>query len=606
MNRMIKDLLQGKKFVGSGLLKASIVFMIGFVLIVALGFTYLVRSLFSNYEGVRQTADLRTQLLRLENAMVDQETGQRGYLLTGRMEFLEPFDRGSLNYRSASDALLLEVREMKGRTELTKAVRQLTDTGLGWKKEFGDAQIRTVMAGESVSERELLAAKQKLDQFRTQQRSLLEQVELLRGERRTEMLNRLYLLFGAIALIFIVFQMLMLNYLQKGLMRITRPIMQLDRVVASYEDGNIRERLPDYVEDNEIGRLVRNFRRMHDEMEKEKQTLENTYRMINMLHQSRSPEEAYRSILKSLGSLIVCERMSVITQNADRSFSVKAVCAEGTVSLDERMLSGEEKDIQELLNGGFSMVHEDWSQYRAEGEITDGLYALGIRSSMHILLRKEARVIGVLNLMSARTGFFTLQKKERLEKLSPMIVTALENASETVRIKNMAMRDGLTELWNRRYFEQALDGIAAQRESGSASLPLSLILLDIDYFKTFNDTWGHPEGDLVLKHVGRLLMDEVRAGDIPVRFGGEEFAVLLPDTSPEAARAAAERFRVRLESESPSRKYRITASFGVASVEGRPDGAALIEAADRALYRAKEQGRNRVCVFAEERGAEKG
>jgi diguanylate cyclase (GGDEF)-like protein len=252
------------------------------------------------------------------------------------------------------------------------------------------------------------------------------------------------------------------------------------------------------------------------------------------------------------------------------------------------------------------MVHEDWSQYRAEGEITDGLYALGIRSSMHILLRKEARVIGVLNLMSARTGFFTLQKKERLEKLSPMIVTALENASETVRIKNMAMRDGLTELWNRRYFEQALDGIAAQRESGSASLPLSLILLDIDYFKTFNDTWGHPEGDLVLKHVGRLLMDEVRAGDIPVRFGGEEFAVLLPDTSPEAARAAAERFRVRLESESPSRKYRITASFGVASVEGRPDGAALIEAADRALYRAKEQGRNRVCVFAEERGAEKG
>lgn len=597
MNRMIKDLFQGKKFVGSGLVKTSLGFMIVFVLIVALGFAYILRSLFANYEGVRQTADLRTQLLRLENAMIDQETGQRGYLLSRREEFLEPFDRGEMNYHSASEALLVQVRGMDVEAAFKESVEDLTTTGTVWKTKFGDAQIRKAMAGDEVTERELSDAKRHLDLFRSKEAALLERVEVLRAERRTAMLNHLYALFAAMGTLFVVVQILMLNHLQKGLMRLTRPIIQLDRAVSSYEDGNMQERLPDYREDDEIGRLVLNFKRMHEEMEKEKQALENTYRMINTLHQSRNLEDTYRNILKSIGALTSCERMSVVTQNPDGWYTVKAVCADGVVSLDELPLPDEAEDLDELLLGGFSTIFEDWSKRRTEGAITEYLYAGGIRSSMHIILRKEARIIGVLNLMSEEKGFFNAQKKDRLEKLSPMIVTALENASETIRIQDMAMRDGLTGLWNRRYFEQAFDGQLARQEAGqSGGRPLSLILLDVDHFKVFNDTWGHAEGDLVLKHVGQLLQQQVRTGDIPVRFGGEEFAILLPDTSQEETMVAAERIRKSLESESPSRKYRITASFGIATSGGGRSKEKLLEGADRALYRAKDEGRNRVCI----------
>lgn len=599
MNRMIKDLFQGKKFVGSGLVKASMGFMVVFVLIVAFGFFYIVHSLFTNYEGVKQTADLRNRLLQLENAMIDQETGQRGYLLSRRPEFLEPFDRGVLNYHRASEALLVQVREMDVDMALETSVLELMATGTSWKTEFGDIQIRKVMAGENLSERELTQAKERFDLFRSQEAVLLDQVEVLRAERRTAMLNHLYALFIAMGTLFIVVQILMLNYLQKGLMRITRPIIQLDRAVASYEDGNMQERLPDYREDNEIGRLVLNFKRMHDEMEKEQLVLENTYRMINTLHQSRNLEDAYRNILKSIESLIECDRMSVITQNADGNYSIKAVCADGVVSLEERALPDEAEDVYEFLLNGFSVIHEDWSRRRVSGAITDQLYAMGIRSSMHIVLRKEARILGVLNVLSKEPLFFTSQKKDRLEKLSPMIVTALENASETTRIQDMAMRDGLTGLWNRRYFEQVFDGQLAKQGAASVKRPLGLILLDVDHFKMFNDTWGHAEGDLVLKHVGQLLQQQVRGVDIPVRFGGEEFAILLPETSLEEAAAVAERVRQCLETESPSRKYRITASFGVASSHGERGKVELLEAADRALYRAKDEGRNRVCIDSE-------
>ncbi|MCQ4086519.1 diguanylate cyclase [Saccharibacillus sp. JS10] len=601
MKQIVKDLFQRKKFVGSGLVKASLSFMIAFMLIVGLGFGYILHSIFANYEGIRQIADLNTQLELLESSLINQETGQRGYLLSRRSEFLSPFDRGALNYKDASETLFEQISKIDMDLALENSIVDLVKIGDTWKTKFGDVQIEKTQAGAIVSEKELADAKRQLDLFRSQKDILTQKVEVLRAERRTEMLNHLYILFATMGTLFVVVQVLMLNYLQKGLLRITRPIIQLDRAVVSYEDGNMQERLPDYHEDNEIGRLVDSFRQMNEEMQKEKQALENTYRMINTLHQSRDLEEAYRNVLRSIEMLMSCDRMSIITQNPDGNFSIKAVCFDGMVSLEEQPLTEEATDLEQLVQGGVSTIYEDWSVHRAEGTITEWLYEkFKIRSSMHILLRKDNRIIGVLSLMSQEAGFFNTQKKDRLEVLSPMITTAIENANETYRIQDMAMRDGLTGLWNRRYFEHVFDTQFHQDkwntefELGKDSL--SMILLDIDHFKNFNDTWGHPEGDLVLKHVAQILQQERRKADIPVRFGGEEFTILLPKTSLEEAAQVAEQLRTRLESQSPSRKYKITASFGVASSSGERSKAELIEAADRALYRAKYEGRNRVCV----------
>ncbi|WP_246369769.1 sensor domain-containing diguanylate cyclase [Saccharibacillus deserti] len=604
MNKMLQGLFQGKKFIGSNLIKANIWFMVVFVLNVTVSFFYMAYSVQADYQEVREAADLRIQLLTLENALVDQETGQRGFLLSGNADFLEPFDQGTLLYERTAVGLLGRAEHMDEFADFQKKTAGLIEIGRSWKTEYGDPQIREVMAGGNVPNTELEASKSRFDAFRSLEAELLHFVERLRDDRRTAMLHNLYYLFAIMGTVFIAVQSFMLYYLQKGLTRIANPIIELDKAVASYEEGNIQASLPAYGEANEIGRLIKNFRLMHEEMEKEKRTLAETYRMINVLNQARSIEESYHAALHSIWTLVPCERLSIIIRNGDRGFSIKAVYENGVLDYRDIPLGGEEEDMYELLRGGFSILHEDWSTYRAKGSITDRLYESGIRSSLHIILKKEARVFGVLNLLSTETHAFSVQKKERLELLSPMIVTALENAKETTRIQEMALHDGLTGLWNRRYFESCMDTFDVERRQKGPDYAFSLILLDVDRFKLFNDNWGHQEGDLVLKYLAQLLETCVRPGDVAVRFGGEEFAVLLPHTRLEEAEAAAERIRRRLESESPSRKYKITASFGVAEWTDGFDRQQLIEAADRALYQAKESGRNRVCAYRAEPGVE--
>jgi diguanylate cyclase (GGDEF)-like protein len=183
-------------------------------------------------------------------------------------------------------------------------------------------------------------------------------------------------------------------------------------------------------------------------------------------------------------------------------------------------------------------------------------------------------------------------------------------------IRMLAQRaqiDGLTGLWNRAHFDQRLHEEASAAVRHSA--PLALVLIDLDDFKSINDTHGHPIGDLVLEEFGRLL-SRGRAADIACRYGGEEFAIILPRTGAEDARCVAERLRedvrgLRWE-EAPG--MMVTASFGVAdlaSVAGvvasvhagsSPIERALVETADAALYRAKTGGRDRVVVAERSEG----
>jgi diguanylate cyclase (GGDEF)-like protein len=160
------------------------------------------------------------------------------------------------------------------------------------------------------------------------------------------------------------------------------------------------------------------------------------------------------------------------------------------------------------------------------------------------------------------------------------------------------MTDPLTGLYNRRFFWDALTReIAAASRKGR---PFSVILLDLDHFKRVNDTLGHDAGDIVLKEVAVVVKASVRDSDIAVRHGGEEFAILLPDTSAEIAAERAEGLRQELERHAityGAEKIHITASFGVAeSPAGRADAGVLMRAVDAALYAAKAAGRNRVVV----------
>jgi len=158
-----------------------------------------------------------------------------------------------------------------------------------------------------------------------------------------------------------------------------------------------------------------------------------------------------------------------------------------------------------------------------------------------------------------------------------------------------AQIDGLTGLWNRGHFDQRLSSeIALARRTGH---PLACVMVDVDHFKQINDNHGHPTGDEVIRRVGQILCDCVRIEDVVCRYGGEEFAILMPNTTAERAAAVAQRMR-RAIADGPmtikQHTLNVTASFGVAAVASQHDSP--VAHADQALYNAKRNGRNRVEV----------
>jgi diguanylate cyclase (GGDEF)-like protein len=156
-----------------------------------------------------------------------------------------------------------------------------------------------------------------------------------------------------------------------------------------------------------------------------------------------------------------------------------------------------------------------------------------------------------------------------------------------------AQIDALTGLWNRRYFDQRLD--AEISLANRARRPLAVIMLDLDHFKSINDQYGHPMGDEVLRRIGHLLVESVRTEDVVCRYGGEEFAIIVPNAAGGVGELP-ERLRKRIESENfvfAGTPSKVTASIGVASCAGKVE-LSIVQAADTALYRAKQGGRNRV------------
>ncbi|NLI76612.1 MAG: GGDEF domain-containing protein [Candidatus Riflebacteria bacterium] len=223
------------------------------------------------------------------------------------------------------------------------------------------------------------------------------------------------------------------------------------------------------------------------------------------------------------------------------------------------------------------------------------------RHVLHLPFILGDRVVGLIHLTRREDPPFTRRELDTTSQFTGIFVTSIKNALIHRRTEKLAFTDPLTSLFNHRYFQETLaQEFVRARRYGK---PLSLMILDIDFFKRFNDTYGHLLGDKVLIHCGRLFERSVREKiDTVARYGGEEFAVLLPETPLEGASLFAERIRRTVE-ETPLQaevgSLPITLSIGVSctTVTDCQTTSDLIQAADSALYEAKEGGRNRVTLY---------
>ncbi|MBI5417822.1 diguanylate cyclase [Candidatus Poribacteria bacterium] len=224
-------------------------------------------------------------------------------------------------------------------------------------------------------------------------------------------------------------------------------------------------------------------------------------------------------------------------------------------------------------------------------------------SFMSFPLTIRYRVVGVLHVSNKINGSaFDNEDFELLETFISQATVAIENALLYGEMEQMAITDGLTHIYNHRYFQEEL-GREIKRAT-RYKLNLSLLMIDIDYFKQYNDKYGHPKGDQVLKKVAAIIKKCVRNVDIVARYGGEEFIIIVPETDMEDAYDVAERMRNKVSSEifpgiEKNEDVKVTISIGVASYAGQGEKTKdkLIEEADIALYKAKKEGRNKVCMY---------
>ncbi len=223
----------------------------------------------------------------------------------------------------------------------------------------------------------------------------------------------------------------------------------------------------------------------------------------------------------------------------------------------------------------------------------------GIRSLIAVPLKIHKRTIGVLYLDDFKAREFEAEKLELLSVLSSFATMSIDHARLYARTLQLACTDGLTGLYNPRQFKKTF--IEEVARAKRYSKPLAVILLDVDDFKKFNDTYGHPNGDIVLQEMAVMLKELLRDCDSLFRYGGEEFVTLLPETPLAEAVKVAERIRIFVETESPrflagiTKTHGITVSVGVAALPDHgSDTQSLLQKVDDLMYQAKKDGKNKV------------
>lgn len=338
-----------------------------------------------------------------------------------------------------------------------------------------------------------------------------------------------------------------------------------------------------------------------DVAKKEARDFKYLHELSRRLVTSRVVSEVVDAIISCSRQRIQPDFAAVALLTPDQDLRVEAVGEKEWENISGKKFAAEGLAGWVIENGRY--LHYDKERKRSDRPIFDKTENLPQFKSLLIMpLEARGRICGVLCLGNINSGAFDQSTIAFSEVLAQQGAQGILQIGAMEQLKALATTDGLTGLTNRRVFFDCLEKEISRTRR--YELELSLLLLDIDYFKQINDNHGHQAGDVVLERFARVLENLARETDLPARYGGEEFAIILPNTGRDEAKAVAERIRQGIKSMEiihDGKTIPARVSIGVAKLEDKDsaDAQALVVMADQALYAAKRNGRDRVVAYAD-------
>jgi diguanylate cyclase (GGDEF)-like protein len=602
-------------------LRSKILLMFGILMLFGVG-NFIILKLEEENAAEQLRWVLHTQTVMAESEsllgfMRDAETGQRGFLLTEEASYLEPYTIGvakagsklDLIRQLTSDNPLQQTRLDTIQSLMTQKTAELADT------------IRLVQQGKRNEALIIVKSdvgKNVMDTLRTHMTAFRAEEGRLLGIRNQTFVDnqdkRNFLFYGeALALLVLILGTGL--YLQRTLVR---PILALTNNAQKLAAGEEIENVSTSATD-EMGELTKAFTYMHDEVR------DRTYHLQRQAHFDQSFSQVVSACSSSRNlDKALSDALSIHSQHHESPVSAIYLFDDETGMLHCTIRHGTSDDITDTVSPGSGLVGQVYQSNEslvvgaasAEGfHIDAGLAELPPRAVILQPISIVDVTIGVLVMAYtvdptdrdlhyitnlAHQFAITImgaRQYELLETLSEELEESrreLEIQRDEAVVKSIT--DPLTGLHNRAFMQIELEQLI--QSSSRYDRAFSLIILDIDHFKKVNDTLGHQAGDEVLKAMAAALERETRSSDMVVRYGGEEFVIIMPETTMDAAEGTANKLRkVVAETDIPAMIGKnITISLGISRFEIGDTIDSIIARADDALYRAKEEGRDRVCL----------
>ncbi|MFC1742353.1 diguanylate cyclase [Candidatus Riflebacteria bacterium] len=387
---------------------------------------------------------------------------------------------------------------------------------------------------------------------------------------------------------------------------LTRPIKMLVLHAKQISSGDLDQEIADLGRD-EIGELARNFETMRLSLFSSQKQLADKVNQLSTLNEVGKAicsvldfHELMDIVLKITMQLMHADRGSLMLLDEDETqLSIQA--SQGVWDKSVKKFTGKIGDpiAGWVLKRDVPLIIKDTKKDPLFLELRKGK-PIGGGTMMCVPLRVKDKVLGVLNVRHKQENFFTEENFDLFKHLAQNAAIAIENA----RLYRYAVTDEMTKLYNHRFFQMRLDEEMQRADRFASSC--SLLISDIDNFKRFNDTYGHQEGDRVLKVVAKIMLEMVRDIDVVCRYGGEEFCVICPNKAGRDAHLPAERIRKAVAENEfyiAGEKVQITISIGIGSYPSMAQNKKeLIKKADTALYSSKHNGRNRSTIWEESLG----